>query len=523
MLNPVRSLRATARLLRSLSSRSYSAASLPRRASVLPASDLDSPLSPQQDEAAGEQMKPQPFVLRPLSRRYQLKQVSTPSPSSSSATLHFVSPAAPSQPRTLTLPNLFLRDASIHPDHVHSASQQKLFRTTDVPLDGKLVGYGVHDIPGHGECLVTEWSTPLKGESVPVQTRKLSVVPVDFLAGIMKGDEAHKQSEGTLPPPRPWSREMLEGSLKRTEYTAFKGNDVALRETLEALQRDGIVLLTGVPTEFKEGHNTELRNVVERIGSLRKTWYGDLWDVKAEEGSRNIAYTNLDLGLHMDLTHFDNPPRYQFLHSLQNTNILGGLSYFVDTYALAAHLYEHSRSAFTTLATEPVLFSYRNGPHHTRWVRPTFELEPGSSRTLHAVNYSPPFQGTLPLERIKREKNGDADASADAARLADLHDALRQFAELCDGASIPGSEGSKTEKWRWEHQLEPGECVVFDNRRVLHARTAFEFAEGTTGGGRWLKGAYLDGDEVLSRLRVLKAKEREKAEKGDKRGRTLFV
>jgi gamma-butyrobetaine dioxygenase len=45
--------------------------------------------------------------------------------------------------------------------------------------------------------------------------------------------------------------------------------------------------------------------------------------------------------------------------------------------------------------------------------------------------------------------------------------------------------------------MEPGECVIFDNRRILHARTAF------AGGERWLRGAYLDDDPYLSKMRVL--------------------
>jgi alpha-ketoglutarate-dependent taurine dioxygenase len=132
---------------------------------------------------------------------------------------------------------------------------------------------------------------------------------------------------------------------------------------------------------------------------------------------------------------------------------------------------------------------------------------------LHAVNYSPPFQGPLPLERLASTKDGSGRESDDAERLADLHSALTEFARLCD---------DEAGKWRFAHQLEPGECVVFDNRRVLHARTAFEFLEGKEGdeGGRWLKGAYMDGDEVLSKWRVLKAKQREDVAK---KGRTLFT
>lgn len=51
----------------------------------------------------------------------------------------------------------------------------------------------------------------------------------------------------------------------------------------------------------------------------------------------------------------------------------------------------------------------------------------------------------------------------------------------------------------FEYRLEEGECVVFDNRRVLHARRAFDASQGE----RWLKGTYVDDDVFFSRLRVL--------------------
>ncbi|KPV75041.1 uncharacterized protein RHOBADRAFT_53941 [Rhodotorula graminis WP1] len=483
-----------------------------------------------------DDLKPQPFVLRPRSRTYQLESLST-SPDSplSDSTLHFVDPANPATKRTLSLPNLFLRDSSIHSDHVHPASQQRLFRTTDIPLDGHLVGYGVHDIPGKGDCLVTEWSTPLASAPPSSKAAKLSVVPLDLLVAILEGDNLAHEKQGHLPPATPWDRAQLERTLIRVPYADFQHSDAALERTLAGLIQDGICIVTGVPTAERDGHDKpELRKLVERIGSLRRTWYGDLWDVKAEDGSLNIAYTNLDLGLHMDLTHFDNPPRYQFLHSLLNRHVVGGTSYFVDTFALAEHLRHHSPSAFDTLATEHVTFEYRNGPHHTRFVRPTLELahapagQGGASghhaAKVHAVNYSPPFQGPLTLERMTRTGAAGAETvSDDAERLARLHDALGQFAALCDDPE---------QRWRWTHQLAEGECVVFDNRRVLHARTAFEFVrpppgegehEGGEEAGRWLKGAYMDGDELWSRWRVLKAKQRAERDKARTRGRTLFV
>ncbi len=54
----------------------------------------------------------------------------------------------------------------------------------------------------------------------------------------------------------------------------------------------------------------------------------------------------------------------------------------------------------------------------------------------------------------------------------------------------------------YEYRLNEGECVIFDNRRVLHARKAFD----ATKGERWLKGAYIDDDVFSSKLRVLEEK-----------------
>lgn len=113
---------------------------------------------------------------------------------------------------------------------------------------------------------------------------------------------------------------------------------------------------------------------------------------------------------------------------------------------------------------------------------------------IHAVNYSPPFQGPLPLPS----------PTAAGDPLGELHAALGLFAALADDP-----------KNQFHIQLQPGDCVLFDNRRVLHARTAFEFVDRKGAGGvegqggergRWLKGAYMDGDELGSRWRVLEEK-----------------
>jgi gamma-butyrobetaine dioxygenase len=47
--------------------------------------------------------------------------------------------------------------------------------------------------------------------------------------------------------------------------------------------------------------------------------------------------------------------------------------------------------------------------------------------------------------------------------------------------------------------LEPGDCLVFDNTRILHARTGFAAT-----GRRHLQGCYSDLDGVASTLALLR-------------------
>ena len=51
----------------------------------------------------------------------------------------------------------------------------------------------------------------------------------------------------------------------------------------------------------------------------------------------------------------------------------------------------------------------------------------------------------------------------------------------------------------YRHRLEPGECHIFDNHRVLHARTAFDPSSGP----RHMQSCVIERDEFHNRLRLL--------------------
>jgi len=184
----------------------------------------------------------------------------------------------------------------------------------------------------------------------------------------------------------------------------------------------------------------------------------------------------------MDLMYYASPPGLQFLHCLRNT-VRGGSSIFIDSFRAATLLrLTHPKSYFQTLTRFPVPFHYLNDNRHYYFSRPTIVPDPYDPAGLDiaAVNYAPPFQAPFEVEATPRGK----------ANWRRFVRAFKAFAEICE-----------REDMRFEETLREGECVVFANRRVLHARRAFE----TDVGERWLKGMYVDWDdfEVISVAEVV--------------------
>lgn len=171
---------------------------------------------------------------------------------------------------------------------------------------------------------------------------------------------------------------------------------------------------------------------------------------------------------------------------------MGGTSIFVDAFHAASLLRKSHPANFDVLAAARVPFHYINDGHHLHYEHPTIELDTHASYDdlstselpFKYINYSPPFQA--PLRH---------------STPASFYTALGKFVALLDDTAN-----------RMEYTLREGDAALFDNRRVLHARTAF--VDGSLGSNethegeanRWLKGCYLEADAILDRGRILRAK-----------------
>ncbi|KAI0733312.1 Clavaminate synthase-like protein [Fomitopsis betulina] len=380
---------------------------------------------------------------------------------------HFVSP----QPASLSyndvlLPYRWLRDSCQCPSCVHPSTRQKLHRTSDIPVDILPAGDGISVAKG--------------GVEITWVTGHVSHYPDSFLELYSSPKKLHAFHRDV--DARPWDKAAIQSVSNLFLPYASLQAPAGLLAAITQLMLYGLLFVTNVPTEGTTNDACELRTLATRFGEIRETFYGQTWDVKNVPNSKNIAYTNVDLGLHMDLLYFAHPPRFQILHCLRN-RVDGGASYFVDALHASESLRESHPEDFSILTETPVAFHYINDGHHLHYSHPTIQLAPplaGAPRPIAHINYSPPFQAPLPLSTPPA-----------------FYSALSRFVDVLERPTL-----------RFEYLLREGDAVLFDNRRVLHARMAFKDRDNNPGSNaspnRWLKGCYLEADAVLDRGRVLR-------------------
>ena len=243
------------------------------------------------------------------------------------------------------------------------------------------------------------------------------------------------------------------------------GGDDRRAAALGALMRSGILLVRNVPIE-----PAMVLRVASSFAHVRTTNYGDLFDVRVEAQPVNLAFTGRAIAPHTDNPYREPVPGIQLLHCLQSSPD-GGDSVFIDGFAAAATVRDEDPDAFATLTSTALTFKYEDADTVLRASAPVIALT--TSGHVCGIRWN------------DRSIQPPAVAPGD---VASVYRALRVFATVLDRPTL-----------HVHLKLAPGDCIVFDNTRVLHARTAF------TGGStaRHLQGCYADLDGLASSLAVL--------------------
>jgi gamma-butyrobetaine dioxygenase len=210
--------------------------------------------------------------------------------------------------------------------------------------------------------------------------------------------------------------------------------------------------------------------VAALVGWVRETNYGRLFDVRSVPDPNNLAYTNRQLGLHTDNPYRDPVPGLQILHCLR-AGREGGASLFTDGFAVAEALRAEDPEAFNILASSPVQFAFSDAKASLTAERPI--VERNRDWVVEAVHYN--SRSIAPLRMA-------------AGKIVSFYRAYTAFARLL-----------MDPRFVLTTSLADGELVIFNNRRVLHGRTAFSSADP-----RHLQGCYVDQDGLLSQIAILK-------------------
>jgi trimethyllysine dioxygenase len=241
--------------------------------------------------------------------------------------------------------------------------------------------------------------------------------------------------------------------------------DAVLMAMLEQVARYGFCMVEGVP-----GTPDATRAVAERVAYIRMTIFGGYYDFTADLAHKDTAYTSMAIGPHTDGTYSLDAPGYQIFHCLA-ADCSGGDNLLIDGFKVGQIMHSEYPDDYRLLSTVEIPGRYLD---HARGIqlmarRPLFRHD--QSGLLVQVSYNnhdrAPF--VLPVEQHRC-----------------FYRALSTFAGLCAQPRL-----------HYRRRLLPGSVLLFDNWRLLHARDAYV-------GYRRLAGAYLNREDVDSRLRVLR-------------------
>jgi trimethyllysine dioxygenase len=250
-------------------------------------------------------------------------------------------------------------------------------------------------------------------------------------------------------------------------HAEIMSGDHGLLRWLSMVEEYGFALASGVPATLDA-----TRDLVTRVGYVRESIFGGMWDFSANLAFKDTAYTSAAIGPHTDGTYSIDSPGFQLFHCLQFDGS-GGESTLVDGFKVADEIRRTDPIGFEVLSSVRVPAQYLGDGVHLRAEHPVIGLDHDGDFAQIAYNNYDRAPFSLPSVRMNA-----------------FYRALKLFNRLINQ---PSNEITM--------RLAPGTALLFDNWRTLHGRRAYQ-------GYRRLCGAYLNKEDFDSKLRVLRVSQR---------------
>ena len=263
-----------------------------------------------------------------------------------------------------------------------------------------------------------------------------------------------------------WKSDFQNNNIYKFDKNFFE--EKIMYESLLDFYKYGFVIFENVPTQ-----ENFIVNFANSIGSIRRTNFGEFFNVKSKPNPNDLAYTSLPLAPHTDNPYRKPVPCIQLLHCIEN-EVGGGLSTLVDGLVVTEELKKEHPSFFQILTEIKVRFQFVDDNVVLEDWAEMIQLD--ENKRLKQVRFSPRLDFVPLMDKGKLE----------------LYYAARNKI----------SEMYNSEKFRIEFKLKPGDLLMMDNYRLLHGRTEYNANEGN----RFLQGCYIDYDSTEGKLKHLKRK-----------------
>ena len=345
-----------------------------------------------------------------------------------------------------------LREHATDPETTHPITKETLISPLNIPDDFSIKQA---EISSDGFARVT-WS-----HKITPKDKGVSVYHSGWL--YQTGMTSEVNFEGAIKA-KIWNAMDFSG-IPRINGTNFSDNN-EFEKMLVTLIQYGAVIIRGLPVD--EG---TLENVASKIGTIRNSNFGRIFDVKYKHNPDSNAYTNQELLLHNDLSTREYIPGLQLLFCMINETD-GGFSTLADGFAIADYIRKQDAKMYDLLSDYNVSFANKAKTSDYRIESPI--IRHNNKGEVNEIRWTcwlrSPLRGSL-------------------TEMNDFYEAQKKFYKLVNN-----------DQFKVEFKLNPGDMICMDNRRILHGRTRFS----ETLGERWLRGCYLERDELQSALRVVR-------------------
>ncbi|MFT6885413.1 MAG: gamma-butyrobetaine dioxygenase [Paracoccaceae bacterium] len=297
----------------------------------------------------------------------------------------------------------------------------------------------------------------------------VSRIPVEMLMAFTNGQ---RRPDPADLPRAAWFSDHF-SDVPRFSQPELLADPCKVAEWIEALLIEGLAIITDMPDSDKG-----LTDLAKLIGHIRPTFFGEYFDVRTHINPTNTAFTAGALELHTDVPAEEFAPGIQFLHCRANT-VRGGQSVYADGVAVANDFRKIDPEGFRLLSEIDVPFYCEHDTYDMRARQKVIELD----------------------------ENGDVSGLTISQHMLDISDLSQKVLDDYYPAFCRFGKMLQDDRYVMKFLMKGGECMTFDNHRIVHGREAYTASSGE----RYLRGTYTDRAEMRSTYRALVSSGRFKA------------